>query len=441
MSESTPLDYQSPEPSQGEPAGPPKGALGTIFLIVFMDLLGFGIIIPLLPFYVKTPQDHPFKVTLLFSLYSICQFIGAPILGALSDRIGRRPVLAFSQLGSVIGYLLLGVATQFHWRHPGTMIALVYVSRIIDGFSGGNISTAQAYISDVTTRENRAKGMGLIGAAFGIGFSVGPFLGGVLGSVHVSIPAYFAAAFSAVAAILTLIKLKESRVHKPTEAEAWLHPSRFLPVLRRPVLVQLLAISFFLMAAFVMMESTVGLFLNGNRFFHWGAREVGWYFAFIGVIIAIVQGGLIGKLTKRFGDWPLSITGPLLVATGMIGYFGVEHWPAAFAPALGLLMLTGALNAIGRSIQGPTSSSLISKFSDPRDQGVVFGLYHGLSSLARVIGPIVAGATYPLMRHTGQFITAGVIAAAMGLWTLALRQPAPHEPEPSAARESAIESA
>ncbi|MDB5173482.1 MAG: tetracycline resistance efflux pump [Phycisphaerales bacterium] len=417
--------------------GPPKGALGIIFLIVFMDLLGFGIIIPLLPFYVGAPQDKPFQVTLLFSIYSICQFIGAPVLGAISDRIGRRPVLAFSQFGSAAGYVLLGIATQF--KNPSTMLMLIYLSRVIDGFTGGNISTAQAYISDVTTKENRSKGMGLIGAAFGIGFTAGPFLGGVLGHVHVSIPAYFAAAFSSLAAVLTLLKLKESRVHKPTEAEAWLHPSRFATILRRPMLGQLLAISFFLMVAFVMMECTVGLFLNDHPSFHWHELGVGIYFGFIGIIIAIVQGGLIGRLTKRFGDWGLSITGPLLVALGMGGYFFIGHWTAAFAATLMVLLLTGSLNAIGRSIQGPTSSSLMSKFSDPREQGVVFGLYHGLSSLARVIGPIIAGLTYPLFRHTGQFVTAGIISMVMVVWTLAIRQSAPHDAEPEAIHEAAIE--
>src|SRR5688572_12763258 len=176
MSDAPPLDYerQVPEPE------PPKGALGIIFLIVVIDLMGFGIIIPLLPFYVPNLQEHPLKVTLLFSVFSICQFIGAPVLGMLSDRHGRRPVLVLSQVGSAVGYVLLGVATIWRVSNPAVMLGLVYVSRIIDGFTGGNISTAQAYVSDVTTRENRAKGMGMIGAAFGIGFTLGPALGGVL---------------------------------------------------------------------------------------------------------------------------------------------------------------------------------------------------------------------------------------------------------------------
>jgi DHA1 family tetracycline resistance protein-like MFS transporter len=417
---------------------PPKGALGIIFLIVLIDLMGFGIIIPLLPFYVPGYRDNPLKVTLLFSAFSMCQFIGAPILGMLSDRFGRRPVLVISQAGSAIGYLLLGVATTLRMR--GTisnelMLTLVYTSRVIDGFTGGNISTAQAYVSDVTTKENRAKGMGVLGAAFGIGFCLGPFLGGTLGHYNKAWPAYIACVLCAVASTLTFLKLPESVRHGETEVTAWLHPARFAPVFRKPVLVQLLAISFFTMAAFVMMESTIGIYLNWR--FEYGERQVGYFFGFLGIVIIVVQGKLIGPLTKRFGEWPLAITGTLFVALGMAGFTGTSWWPL-----LGLLCLAGATNATGRSLQQPTVSSLLSKFSDPREQGIVFGLYHGLGSLARVIGPMVAGLVYTREGHTGAFITAGCIAIAMSLWTLILRQPAPQSATlQEAMGEAAIEAA
>src|SRR5688572_5603485 len=164
MSETPKLDYETPP----APDAPSRGAMGVIFLIVLIDLLGFGIIIPLLPRYVPDYKTNALKVTLLFSIYSICQFIGAPVLGLMSDRFGRRPVLALSQVGSAFGYLLLAAATHA----PGYTLLLVYLSRIVDGFSGGNISTAQAYVSDVTTPANRAKGMAVLGVAFGIGFSL-----------------------------------------------------------------------------------------------------------------------------------------------------------------------------------------------------------------------------------------------------------------------------
>ncbi len=425
MSDSAPLENAPLDPA------PPKGALGIIFLILFTDFLGFGIIIPLLAFYVPDYELNPLKVTLLFSVYSICQFIASPILGALSDRFGRRPILAISQFGSAAGYILLGLATTIHWSDPAWILRLVFLSRIIDGLSGGNVSTAQAYISDVTTPQNRAKGMGLLGAAFGIGFSAGPALGGILGHWSISLPGYVAAGFSALAAFLTLARLPESRIHKPLDVEAWLHPSQFSPVLRKPALVQFLLIGFVSMAAFVMMESTLALFLASPTTFHYSKLKVGLFYAFIGVVIAVVQGGLIGRLNKRMGEWPLAILGPLFVGLGMLGLIGV-----AWHPVVWLLLLAGTFNAAGRSLQQPSLSSLISKFASPREQGVTFGLYHGLSSLARVIGPIIAGLAYPLLRHTGPYITAGALVALVALWTLSLRAKHPTPPEPAAVAKS-----
>jgi len=427
MSESQPLPNQN-SAEASDLAEPPKGALAIIFAIVAIDLMGFGIIIPLLPFYIKEPQQNPFKVTMLFSVFSICQFIGSPILGAWSDKVGRKPVLALSQFGSAAGYVLLGLATQFHFADP-IILVMVYASRIIDGFTGGNISTAQAYISDVTTPKNRAKGMGLLGAAFGIGFALGPFLGGSLGRIHLSVPAYVAALFSLAAGVLSMTNLPESRVHKATDAEHWLHPSHFAPVLKNGVLVNLLLISFCLMSAFVMMESTISLFLN--KIFGWQQLGVGLYFGYIGLIIAVIQGGLIGRLVKKHGDWPLAIAGPMLVFAGMVGYIWLGYRGAA-AGALPMLMVAGAINSAGRSFQMPTLSSLISKFSDPRQQGVVFGLSTGLSSLARVAGPVVAGLVYPYMSNTGQFVAAAIITLLMTLWLTALRQPAPGDAPPAA---------
>jgi DHA1 family tetracycline resistance protein-like MFS transporter len=390
----------------------PKGALRIIFFIVFMDLLGFGIIIPLMPRYVPQYQNHVFDVTLLFSVYSICQFIGAPVLGLLSDRHGRRPVLVLSQLGSVIGYVLLGIATDFGGHYT---LALIYISRVIDGFTGGNISTAQAYVSDVTTHKDRAKGMGMIGAAFGIGFSLGPAIGGIVGKNHVSWPAYLAGIMSLAAAIQAWRKLPETRHDQPVEAEVWLHPSRFLPIFRNPMLAQFLAIGFFTMAGFVMMETTMVLFLD--KTFGFNIAQTGYYFAFIGVVIVIVQGRLIGPLAKRFGEWPLAILGPIFIAVGMAGLTRT-----AFTPVLGLLLLSGACNAIGRSLQTPTLNALLANYADRREQGVAFGLFQGLGSLSRVIGPIVAGWGYQYLyvRNTGQFLIAGAISVSVAIWTLLL---------------------
>ena len=410
----TPLSYESAAGPAPDPAAPPpKGAMFAIFLIAVMDFLGFGIIIPLLPRYIPDYKDSALKVTLIFSVYSVCQFVGAPILGALSDRFGRRPVLVVSQLGSAAGYLLLAVAP---FAGAWTLF-VVYLSRVIDGFTGGNIATAQAYVSDVTTPANRAKGMGMLGAAFGIGFSLGPAMGGILGHYDVSLPAYVAAALAVLAAGLSWRMLVEARVHQPTQSDVWLHPRQFAAVFRDPVIAQMLAISFFIMAAFVMMESTLVLFLDTH--FGLGELGTGLFFGWLGLCIIVVQGGLVGRLSKMGGEWPMAIAGPAFVAVGMVAFTY-----SAWVPALALLLLAGAVNATGRSLQQPAISALMSKYSDPEKQGTVFGVYHGLGSLARVAGPVVAGLTYPYWKNTGQFVTAGLIAVACAAWTWSLRQQA-----------------
>jgi DHA1 family tetracycline resistance protein-like MFS transporter len=400
------LDYESPQRPER-----PKGALATIFFIVFTDLLGFGIIIPLLPFYAKSFQATPLQVTVLFSLYSICQFAAAPILGAISDRYGRRPVLVFSQLGSVAGYLLLGVVTASHGLRPHTSLMLIYLSRIIDGLSGGNISTAQAYITDVTAPSERARGMGVLGAAFGVGFAAGPALGGVLGHYNPAWPAFVAAAFSFTAMLMTATRLKEARVHEEVEAEAWLHPRRFAPVLRNRTVVQLVLISFISMIAFSMLESISALYFSEPSVFGWKELGVGLYFGFIGLNIVIVQGGLIGRLSKRFGEWPLAITGAAFYALGMVSMVAV-----GYRPLLAILLPGAVLSACGRSLQMPSLYALISRKSDPRQQGVVFGLNQGMSSLARVAGPAIAGVIYT-HAITGPYALAGAIMILAGLWT------------------------
>jgi len=322
-------------------------------------------------------------------------------------------VLILSQLGSVIGYLMLAGASYVSWSNPMHGLVLIYVSRAIDGLSGGNISTAQAYISDVTTPENRAKGMGMLGAAFGIGFTIGPAIGGILGHYHVALPAMAAATLAAVAAIQTYFKLTESRVHKPSDTEAWLHPSRFKPIIADRPLMHMLMISFISMAAFVMLEATFALFLADV--FAYGALQVGLVFAYIGVIIVIVQGRLIGPLTKMFGEWKLAIIGPVLVTLAMLIYAQL-----GLTPIFALILIGGLLNATGRSLQTPSLSSLISLTAGPQIQGATFGMYHMLMSLARVIGPALATWVYTYQKSS-PFLLAGGITGVAALWTLWLR--------------------
>jgi DHA1 family tetracycline resistance protein-like MFS transporter len=412
---------ETERPTETPDPQPPPGALRAIFLIVLADLLGFSIIIPLLPFWARKYNASPFQIGLLFSVYSVCMLIGSPILGLISDRFGRRPVLIASQIGSMAGFILLGIATTGDWAGPTLGLTLVYLSRVIDGLSGGNISTAQAYISDVTGPKDRAKGMGMIGAAFGLGFAVGPAIGGMLGHFAHSLPAYAAALCSLIAAWQTWKFLPESKRHvHSAEAEAWLHPSRFLPILRNGVLMQLILLFFFSMMAFVMMEATFALFMADI----FGYRElaVGLLFALAGVTIAVMQGRLVPKWSKKVGEWPLVILGPLCVTAAMLLLAFTGHYPLLL-----LVIVTILLNAGGRSLQTPTLSALVSHHSDPKLQGTTFGLFHMLGSLSRVIGPAVAGLLYT-KHHTAPYLLAGAITLGVAIWTIALRRAVHSEP-------------
>ena len=425
-----PACYNGPPMTDVSPplaAPPPRGALATVLLIVFIDLMGFGIILPQLPYYKTEYHISALAVALLFSIYSACQFVAAPVLGSISDRFGRRPVLAFSQVGSAAGYALLGVTTQLHLANVSVALVLIYLARVIDGVTGGNISTAQAYVSDVTTPATRARGMGLFGAMFGFGFALGPVLGGLVGNDtnRAAWPAFMAAGFSLTAAVLTVVRLPESHSARHTNDEVWLHPSRLVPLFRKRPLGSLLLVSFVAMTAFTMLEGTIGVYLFGHFTYGpnhtpYGERQLGWYFAYIGVFILVVQGGVVGRAVKRFGEWPVTVAGSLLVAAGMALYV-TTGWHAA----LPLLLTAGAVNAIGRSLQQPPISSLISKVSDRSEQGTVFGVYHGLGSLARAIGPTIAGAVYVYVRPTAPFAIAGTVMVIVAGWLAVLgrRQP------------------
>jgi DHA1 family tetracycline resistance protein-like MFS transporter len=417
MSDPGILDYQPADKTNNK-------ALWTILFIVFMDLLGFGIILPQLPFYGLRYHVSPVAVGLLFSIYSICQFLAAPVLGVLSDKYGRKPVLVFSQFGSAVGYVLLATVTQVNFANVSAALALIYLARIIDGISGGNISTAQAYISDVTTPQTRAKGMGLLGAAFGIGFAVGPVLGGLIGNDtnHASWPAFAAGGFSFLAMTLSALWLPESNSHRPVNEEVWLHPSRFKPIFSQPVLLQLLMASFLAMTAFTMMEGTIAEYLHAKFTFGpahtpFGMRQTSYYFAYIGVFIMYVQGRLMGQMVKKYGEWSVSVAGALFVTAAMALYACTD-----LKPILPLLLFAGAINAIGRSLQQPPIATIISKVSKRSEQGTVFGVYHGLGSLARSLGPLVANFVYSRIHITAQFFLAGTLTATVAVWMFGLSQ-------------------
>ena len=356
-----------------------RSPLVVIFITVFIDLVGFGIVIPVLPFYAEGTKfgANPRQVGLLFASYSVMQLIFAPVLGRLSDRYGRRPVLLFSLLGTCAGFLILGFATTL-W--------MLFLGRIIDGISSGNISTAQAYIADVTTKEDRAKGMGLIGAAFGLGFVFGPAIGGVLSRWGINVPFIFAGSLAFANAMLLYFVLPETVTpDHPARASAATGRSwgQLFKSLRNVRLGLILTIYFLSIVAFSIMTASFSLFLMFR--FGFDAFHNGLVFAFVGIISAFIQGGLIGRLVKRFGE-------PFLVIVGTF-LFSASLFASPFiGPALGVIaiLLIGAASAIGNALNAPTLTSLASKSASAHEQGTILGVTQSVASLARAVGPSIA---------------------------------------------------
>jgi DHA1 family tetracycline resistance protein-like MFS transporter len=347
-----------------------------IFTTVFIDLVGFGIVIPVLPFYAEGTifNATPRTVGLLFASYSIMQLIAAPVLGRLSDRHGRRPVLLLSIIGTGIGFLILGFANTL-W--------MLFAGRILDGLTGGNISTAQAYIADVTTKEDRAKGMGLVGAAFGLGFIFGPAIGGVLSRWGIHVPFLFAAALCFANAILLFFTLPETVNRKPFGDRAS-RESRLTQVfksLKEPRLAFLITIYFLFIVAFSIMTTSFSLYTMFR--FGYDAQHNGYLFAYVGLISVIVQGGLIGKLVKRFGELPLILVGACFFAVSL---FAVPFVSPSSGGLLALLV-GGGVFALGNSLATPALTSLASKSAGVTEQGTVLGVMHSSASLARAAGP------------------------------------------------------
>ncbi|HJU53176.1 MAG TPA: MFS transporter [Pyrinomonadaceae bacterium] len=356
-----------------------RSPLLVIFVTVFIDLIGFGIVIPVLPFYVEGTKFNasPSTVGLLFASYSVMQLLFTPVLGRLSDRYGRRPILLVSLIGTGVGFLILGFATTL-W--------MLFAGRIIDGISGGNISTAQAYIADVTTPQERAKGMGLIGAAFGLGFIFGPAIGGILSRWGVHVPFLFAAGLAFANAALLYFTLPETVTPgHPARASAaragrW---SQLARALKKSRLALILVIYFLFVTAFSIMTTTFGLFTMYR--FGYDAHDTGWLFVFVGVIGAVIQGGLIGRLVKRFGEMPLVVAGALMFSASLffIPFTG---------PQTGVitLLLVGATFSVGNSLSTPALTGLASKSVGRGEQGGVLGVTQSVASLSRTVGPLIA---------------------------------------------------
>ena len=370
-----------------EPSDPPHGAtqdrfftapLILIFVTVFIDLVGFGMVIPILPFYAERFQATPFAIGMLFAAYSWMQFFFSPVLGRLSDHFGRRPVLFLSLVGSAVGYLVMGVA--------GTL-ALVFAGRIIGGITGGNISTAQAYIADVTSRENRAKGMGLFGAAFGLGFILGPAIAGVLSRFDVRLPFYVAAGLSALSAAGVFFLLPET-VQKVRPAEGEQRPNRFLELVlsfRDAAFGLLNLIYFLLISSFSIM--TYAFVLYTAYRFGYTAEQNGYLFAFVGLVSIVGQGMLFGTLAKRFGEVALVMAGCVSMA---ISLFAIPYISPMAGQLPGLLAAC-VLLSFGNAMASPALTALVSKITAEEKQGHALGIFQSAGSLARAVGPTVGG--------------------------------------------------
>lgn len=368
----------------------------TLFLVVFLDLIGFGMIIPVFPFYAQKVGVDPASVIFFLGLYSLGQLIGAPIWGALSDRIGRRPVLLITLLANA------GASWMLAYSDNGLFLGF---SRVVAGLAAGNISAAYAYTTDITTDATRPKALGLLGSAFGLGFILGPALGGILAGSNandvgaLARVAHGAAILSLVAFVLTLFKLPESL---PPEKRAQKGKPRasLASYFTRPILRDLLLSTVIVVAAVALFQSTLALFAAER--IGAGPRALGWIYGFVGVISVAVQAGVIGVLTKRFGAASLTRAGALLIAIGL----------ACIPPvhSLALLLVALALFGVGSALFNPSMSGLVAAAAEPHERGSVLGAYQSAASMGRVIGPFVASALARATSLQWPFVLGAVVS-------------------------------
>jgi DHA1 family tetracycline resistance protein-like MFS transporter len=368
--------------------------LFNIFIIVFIDLMGFGLILPLLPFYADEYGATPFVVGLLTASYAAAQLIGAPILGRLSDRYGRRPLLLVSIFGTVLGFLLLAIADPLGRSLASSLgisaapaiLALLFFSRILDGLTGGNISVAQAYITDVTDSENRAKGLGLLGAAFGLGFIIGPAAGGVLSTWGFAVPAFAAAGLAIINLITVYFWLPESLTEEKRATASPRERPNFSAkalwqAINRPRVGPLLHIRFFFGLAFATFQTVFPLFAQYQL--ELDARQTGFVLTYVGVLAAIVQGGAIGILARRFGERSLIFSSTIIMTVSLLAWAFTPNVPALLIVLLPLAYAGGVLSTV--------INSALSKSVYPEEVGGTLGLAASLESSTRVVAPSLGG--------------------------------------------------
>lgn len=385
-------------------------ALGVVYLTVFLDLLGFGIILPQLPFYALKFGASGAWVGVLLAAFSLAQLFGAAVLGRLSDRYGRRPVMLISLVGSCLAFIGAGLA-QSLWQ--------LIASRALAGLFGGSIATAQAYVADVTQPKERAKYMGLIGASIGMGFVLGPFVGAEMSRFGFAAASFLAAGLSLVDLLLAVAFLKEPQSH---HAQPGLDPASdrrqrrqrlsLLQALGQPVVGRLLLASFVTSFAFVGMEATFALL--GKQRFDLGPATMGRFFAGIGIMLAIVQGVVVGRLVSRFGERRVALLGALILTVALIAI----PWSPKLICLAGVMLLMAA----GQGLLLPSTSTLISRRTPASMQGGILGVNQSLSAGARAVGPVIAGALFDVDFHLPYVVSAVlVLSVAIALGTLSDR--------------------
>jgi MFS transporter, DHA1 family, tetracycline resistance protein len=385
-----------------------RSRFAILFFTILIDLIGFGIIIPILPYYAQRFGASGLGYGALIGVYSGMQFLATAILGRLSDRVGRRPILLTTMVLNAAGYLLFAAAHSY---------VVLLVARVVSGFAGGNISAAQAYMADITTPAERSRGMGIVGAAFGIGFVIGPMLGGL--SHHYigpAAPPLIAAALSLANFVSAFLILPESLAPEHRAARPMFDFSHLLDALRHPKLAPLMWA--WAVAPFAFAGYSVALPLWTATVFGWGAQQLGWLFTAIGATAAIVQGWAFGRLAARAGDRRLIIAGGFGMA------LAIAVVPAL--PNVALLYVFTVVLAFSNSIFVPAATGMVSIFADPTEQGTVLGAAQALSALGRLLGPLFLGWLFDAVSPVAAFVTAGVIMAIAATATIKLPEDHPH---------------
>jgi MFS family permease len=393
--------------------------LGAVFLTVFLDLLGFGIV---MPFLAKEARDTfgttELVATLLGSVYSLMQFLFVPIWGRVSDRVGRRPVMLWSIAGTAVAMAGLGVGLAY-----GASVAWLFAARVFAGIATANLGTASAYIADVTKPEDRAKGMGLIGMAFGLGFILGPAVGGALARIpihdrHGAVPCFVAAALSVVNLVWASAGLRESlpkekRARVPSRSWTPLNPAALRASFARPGFALVVAVNFLIVLSFTNLDQTF-TFFNAD-IFGIDERGTGYLLAFVGVVAALVQGGLIRKLSGRVADASLVRVGVLVQVVAFAGFV-----VAGGAAARPLLYASSACLAFGNGMSQPGTSAYVSKCAPANEQGATLGTHQAFASLARTFGPASGGFLYGAIGARAPYVAAAIGLAVAFVLALAL---------------------